>query len=77
MPSLGGSGGRGFWRSPAAGSVDWELLLGPPDRGGIWRMESEKVSKVPWFLGSCRVDKAGLLSAGHLSLAKQKGIMSL
>lgn len=40
-------------------------------------MESENVSKVPRFLGSCRVDKAGLLSAGHLSLAKQKGIMSL
>lgn len=30
MPSLGGSGGRGFWRSPAAGSVDGELLLGSP-----------------------------------------------
>lgn len=35
----------------------------PQNQGGVWREESEKVTKVQWFLGSSHVWKAGLLSA--------------
>lgn len=48
----------------------------PRSRWGVenGKQESYKGTVVSWKL---QVDKAGLLSAGHLSLAKQKGIMSL